>query len=47
MLGIRSVLHDLDLSPRAARRLDRGLWTLGSITVLYGMGLLITLAVRS
>ncbi len=47
MLGIRSVLHDLDLSPRATRRLDRGLWALGSITVLYGMGLLVTLALRS
>jgi succinate dehydrogenase hydrophobic anchor subunit len=26
MLGIRSVLHDLDLSPQAACRLDRVLW---------------------
>jgi succinate dehydrogenase hydrophobic anchor subunit len=47
MLGIRSVLHDLDLSPRAARRLDVTLWTVGSITVLYGMALLTTLAIRS
>ena len=47
MLGIRSVLHDLDLSPGVARRLDRTLWALGTITVLYGMGLLVTLAVRS
>jgi succinate dehydrogenase hydrophobic anchor subunit len=47
MLGIRSILHDLDLGPRAARRLDRGLWVLGSVTVLYGMALLSTLAIRS
>lgn len=47
MLGIRSILHDLDLSPRAARRLDAGLWVLGSVTVLYGMALLSTLAIRS
>jgi succinate dehydrogenase hydrophobic anchor subunit len=47
MLGIRSVLHDLDLSPRAARVLDRALWTLGSATVFYGVALLITLALRS
>lgn len=47
MLGIRSILHDLDLSPRAARRLDRTLWTVGTLTVAYGMALLITLAIRS
>jgi|SRR5450755_619565 succinate dehydrogenase hydrophobic anchor subunit len=47
MLGIRGVLHDLDLSPRAERRLDRGLWVLGTVTVAYGMALLTTLAVRS
>jgi succinate dehydrogenase hydrophobic anchor subunit len=47
MLGIRSILHDLDLSERAARRLDVGLWVLGSVTVLYGMALLSTLAIRS
>ena len=47
MLGIRSILHDLDLSPRADRRLDRALWALGSLTVLYGAVLLTTLALRS
>jgi len=47
MLGIRSILHDLDLSGRAERLLDRGLWVVGSLTVLYGMALLITLAGRS
>ena len=47
MLGIRSVLHDLDLSPAASRRLDRVLWTVGTLTVLYGMVLLVTLAIRS
>jgi len=47
MLGIRGILHDRDLSPRAARQLDRWLWTVGSVTVLYGMAVLITLAIRS
>jgi succinate dehydrogenase hydrophobic anchor subunit len=47
MLGIRSVLHDLDLSSRSVRRLDVALWVLGTLTVTYGMGLLITLAARS
>ena len=47
MLGIRGILHDLDLSPRAARRLDATLWVLGTLTVAYGMVLLVTLALRS
>ena len=47
MLGIRSILHDLDLSHRATRRLERALWALGSLTVLYGAALLIALTLRS
>jgi succinate dehydrogenase hydrophobic anchor subunit len=47
MLGIRGILHDLDLSARAERRLDRALWALGSLTVVYGLALLTTLAIRS
>lgn len=47
MLGIRSILHDRDLSHRAARRLDRALWTVGSLTILYGFVLLFTLALRA
>lgn len=47
MLGIRSILHDLDLSSRAAHRLDAGLWVLGTVTVVYGMALLTTLVARS
>ena len=47
MLGVRGVLHDLDLSPRTQRRIDTGLWVLGTLTVAYGMALLTTLAVRS
>jgi len=47
MLGIRGVLGDLDMSPKARGRIDRGLWVLGTVTVGYGMALLITLAVRS
>ena len=47
MLGIRSVLHDFDLRARTRRRLDRGLWLLGTLTVTWGLILLITLASRS
>jgi succinate dehydrogenase hydrophobic anchor subunit len=47
MLGVRGILGDLDLSPNTRRRVDRGLWALGTATVAYGMALLITLAVRS
>jgi succinate dehydrogenase hydrophobic anchor subunit len=47
MLGIRSVLQDFDLSPPAERRLDRGLWALGALTIVYGMALLVVLAARS
>jgi succinate dehydrogenase hydrophobic anchor subunit len=47
MLGIRGILHDLDLSSRSARRLDATLWTVGCLTVAYGMALLSILAVRS
>ncbi|MGO9497908.1 MAG: hypothetical protein ACLQA5_14560 [Solirubrobacteraceae bacterium] len=47
MLGVRGVLGDLDLSPQTRVRVDRGLWVLGTVTLAYGMALLITLAVRS
>jgi succinate dehydrogenase hydrophobic anchor subunit len=47
MLGVRGILHDLDLVPRTARHLDVALWVIGTLTVAYGMGLLITLAARS
>jgi succinate dehydrogenase hydrophobic anchor subunit len=47
MLGIRGILHDRDLSARAQRRLDVVLWTVGTLTVAYGMALLIILAARS
>jgi succinate dehydrogenase hydrophobic anchor subunit len=47
MLGIRSIVFDLDLSPRARRRIERGLWALGIVTVGYGLTLLTTLAGRA
>jgi succinate dehydrogenase hydrophobic anchor subunit len=47
MLGVRSVLFDLNLEPTTRQRVDVGLWVLGSITILYGLALLITLAVRA
>ena len=47
MLGVRGVLGDLDPGARAQRRIDRWLWIVGTVTVGYGLALLITLAVRS
>jgi len=47
MLGIRGILHDRDLSARAEHRLDIALWTIGTLTIGYGMALLIILAARS
>lgn len=47
MLGVRGVLHDLNLSQATRRRIDRVLWVVGALTVMYGMALLITLTVRS
>ena len=47
MLGIRSILFDLDLRARTRRRIERGLWTLGVLTVGYGLVLLTTLAGRA
>jgi succinate dehydrogenase hydrophobic anchor subunit len=46
MLGIRGIIRDRDLSPRAQRRLDRALWAIGTLTIAYGMLLLVTLAAR-
>jgi succinate dehydrogenase hydrophobic anchor subunit len=47
MLGIRSVVLDLDLHPRTQRQIHVGLWVLGTLTVAWGLVLLITLAVRA
>ena len=47
MLGLRGVLLDLDLGPRARRRVDAVLWTLGSATAGYGLILLVVLASRA
>ena len=47
MLGIRGIVLDFDLNPRTRRRLDTGLWTLGTLTIIYGLGLLTTLAIRA
>ena len=47
LLGLRGVLFDFDFGPRARRRIDAGLWALGTLTVSYGLVLLITLAARA
>jgi succinate dehydrogenase hydrophobic anchor subunit len=47
MIGLRSMLHDVDLSSRARRLVDRGLVALGSLTLAYGFVLLGVLAWRA
>jgi succinate dehydrogenase hydrophobic anchor subunit len=47
MLGLRSVLLDLGISPRWRRALDRGLVALGIVTVAYGFVLIGVLASRA
>lgn len=47
LLGVRGILLDFDMSARARRRVDRGLWALGSVTIAYGLFLLLTLASRA
>lgn len=47
LLGLRSVLFDMNLSGGAKRRIDLGLWLLGLATVAYGFLLLGTLASRA
>jgi len=47
MLGVRGILLDFDMSARARRRVDRGLWALGGATIAYGLFLLLTLASRT
>ena len=47
MLGIRSIVRDFDLKPRTNRRIERGLWALGTVTAAYGIVLLSILAARA
>lgn len=47
MLGVRSVLLDVDMSARTRRRVDRGLVAVGGATIAYGLFLLLTLASRA
>ena len=47
MLGLRSVLLDLDAGPRLHRWIDRGLVLLGLATLAYGYFLIGTLASRA
>lgn len=47
LLGLRGVLFDLGLGPRARRRTDALLWILGVVTVAYGLFLVGTLASRA
>lgn len=47
LLGVRSILLDLDPSPTARHRIDPALWALGAATVVYGLVLLLVLASRA
>jgi succinate dehydrogenase hydrophobic anchor subunit len=47
MLGLRSVLFDLTGDDRRRRMIDRGLVTLGVLTIAYGLVLVLTLASRA
>jgi len=47
LLGLRSVLFDLNLGRATKRRIDLGLWGLGVVTVAYGFFLVGTLASRA
>jgi succinate dehydrogenase hydrophobic anchor subunit len=47
LLGLRSVLFDMGFGPRARRRIDVGLWVLGTATIAYGFFLVGTLASRA
>jgi succinate dehydrogenase hydrophobic anchor subunit len=47
MLGLRSVLFDLNFGARARARINRGLVALGALTVVYGLALIGTLASRA
>jgi succinate dehydrogenase hydrophobic anchor subunit len=46
LIGVHRILLDFDLPVRVQRRVDAGLWVLGSVTIVYGFVLLITLALR-
>jgi succinate dehydrogenase hydrophobic anchor subunit len=47
MLGLRSVLFDLNFGARARARVNRGLVALGALTIAYGLALIGTLASRA
>jgi succinate dehydrogenase / fumarate reductase membrane anchor subunit len=47
MLGLRSVLLDLNLTTKARRVVDRGLVALGVATLVYGFALIGVLASRA
>lgn len=47
MLGLRSVLFDLNFGARARARINKGLVALGALTVAYGLALIGTLASRA
>jgi succinate dehydrogenase hydrophobic anchor subunit len=47
LLGVRGVLLDFDFGPRARRRIDAVLWTLGTLTIGWGLVLLTVLATRA
>jgi succinate dehydrogenase hydrophobic anchor subunit len=47
MLGLRSVLFDLNFGSRGRAKINKGLVALGALTVAYGLALIGTLASRA
>ena len=39
LTGVRAILHDLSLSPKQQKSLDMALWSVGVVTVFYGLQL--------
>ena len=46
LIGVHRIVEDFDVPAPIMRRVDAGLWVLGSLTIGYGFVLLITLALR-
>jgi succinate dehydrogenase hydrophobic anchor subunit len=46
LIGVHRIVQDFDPPAVIMRRVDAGLWTLGTLTIAYGFVLLITLALR-
>lgn len=46
LIGVHRIILDLGLPAQIMRRVDTGLWVLGTLTIAYGFVMLVTLALR-